>query len=71
MNVASGEHPGPFTVGDRVRPRGEWRDAQTPSIPAGVVRRAEPFGRGQVLYVGDDPRPYVAGIFERDDGVPA
>lgn len=58
----------PFSIGDRVRPTKEWRDAQTPSIPAGVVRRAEAFGRGQVLYVGDDSKPYAAGIFERDDG---
>lgn len=59
---------GPFTVGDRVRPVAAWRDAQTPMIPYGLVRKVEPFGRGQVLWVGDDPKPYVAGIFERDDG---
>ena len=58
----------PFAVGDSVRPTFDWRDALSPPIPWGIVRRVEPWGLGQVLYVGDDPKPYVAGIFERDDG---
>lgn len=56
-----------FFVGDRVRPTAEWRDGNTPEIPEGEVKRVEPFGMGQVLYVGDDPKPYVSGIFERCD----
>ena len=56
----------PFAIGDRVRPTAAWCDAQTPAIPAGIVRKVEPFGRGQVLWIIADPRPYVAGIFERE-----
>lgn len=57
-----------FAVGDRVRPRPEWRDGQTPVIPTGEVKQTEPFGKGQVLRVGDDRRWNVSGCFEPDDG---
>ncbi len=56
-----------FSVGDRVRPTALWRDWKSPAIPSGVVRKVEPFGRGQVLYIGDDRLPYVSGIFELDE----
>jgi hypothetical protein len=59
------EHPR-WRVGDRVRPRAEWSDGQTPVIPSGEVTRAEAFGLGQIVKVGSDPRFYVAGCFERD-----
>lgn len=58
-----------FKVGDKVRPIAEWRDGKTPTIPSGEVKRVDSFGLGQVVKVGSDPRFYVAGIFERDEGV--
>lgn len=61
------EHPR-FVVGDSVRPCPEWRDAQTPAIPSGTVTSVDSFGLGQIVKVGTDPRFYVAGCFERDDG---
>ena len=51
-----------------MRPTAAWRDGKIPPIPVGVVRAVEPFGHGQILYVGDDSLPYYSGIFERDDG---
>lgn len=57
------EHPR-WRVGDRVRPRHEWSDGQTPVIPSGEVVRAETFGLGQLVKVGSDPRFYLAGQFE-------
>lgn len=59
------EHPR-WRVGDRVRPRPEWSDGQTPVIPSGDVTRAETFGLGQIVKVGSDPRFYMAGQFERE-----
>ena len=59
------EHPR-WRVGDRVRPRPEWTDGQTPVIPSGGVVRAETFGLGQLVKVGSDPRFYLAGQFERE-----
>lgn len=56
-----------FNVGDQVRPLPEWRDGQTPAIPTGEVKQIAPFGKGQVVMVGDDTRWYVAGVFERDN----
>lgn len=53
-----------FKIGDNVRPTPEWRDAITPQIPWGKIKDASPFGEGQVLRVGDDPRWYIAGCFE-------
>lgn len=63
---ASG-HPR-FRVGDRVRPISDWQDGKTPLIPTGEVTRIDSFGLGQIVKVGSDPRFYVAGIFEMDEG---
>lgn len=60
------EHPR-FKVGDKVRPRLEWRDAQTPPIPSGEVTRVDSFGLGQVIKVGDSRQFYTAGTFELDE----
>lgn len=57
-----------FRVGDRVRPVSDWQDGKTPIIPTGEVTRVDSFGLGQIIKVGSDPRFYVAGIFERDEG---
>lgn len=61
----NGRHPR-FAVGDRIRPRPEWRDGQSPPIPSGAVKQVAAFGRGQVLRVGDDAAWYTAGTFEPD-----
>jgi hypothetical protein len=50
-------------VGDRVRPKPEWRN--TPNkIPSGVVVCVERWGRGVVVYVGSSPRAFADFVFE-------
>lgn len=50
-------------VGDMVRPRSEWKDDPN-RIPAGVVRRVEPWGEDGALYVGDERRAFAGFVFE-------
>ena len=71
MTDPATKHHGPFTCGERVRPTPAWRDGITPEIPDGEVTHAEPFGLGQLIRVGDDPKLYPSGIFERDGGAAA
>lgn len=64
--TGSYKHPR-LKVSERVRPIAAWRDALTPSIPTGVVTAVEPLGLGQLVWIDDHPKPYFAGMFERDD----
>jgi hypothetical protein len=57
----------PFKVGDRVRPRPEWRDDPN-RIPSGVVRAVVPFGDDGALYVGAERRAFAGYVFEADPG---
>jgi hypothetical protein len=62
----------PFKVGDRVRPRSEWRapqlwGGQPCGIPSGIVRAIVPWGDDGALYVGDDHRAFAAYVFELED----
>ena len=52
-----------FKVGDYVRPRPERKDDPN-NIPAGVVRRIEPWGDVGALYVSDERRAFAAYVFE-------
>jgi hypothetical protein len=55
-----------FKLGDLVEPTADWGRllARFPeAIPRGAVRAIAPWGSGQVLYVGADPRPFVADCF--------
>jgi hypothetical protein len=52
-----------FRVGDYVRPRPEWRDDPN-KIPAGLVRKIEPWGEVGALHVGDGQRVFTAYVFE-------
>jgi hypothetical protein len=53
-------------VGDKVRPRPEWRDDAN-RVPYGRVREVVPWGDCGVIYVEGDHRGFYAGIFEIDD----
>ncbi len=55
-----------FEVGDLVRPKPEWRDTPN-NVPSGRVRAIAPWGKDGALYVGDEPRAFVAYVFEKDD----
>jgi hypothetical protein len=50
-------------VGDRVRPRPEWRDDPN-KIPTGRVVRTEPWGHGLAIYVEDETRAFADYVFE-------
>ena len=52
-----------FRVGDKVRPRPEWKDDPN-NIPSGVVRRIELWRDVGALYVGDERRAFAAYVFE-------
>jgi hypothetical protein len=56
-----------FQIGDKVRPRPEWRDDPN-NIPTGCVRAIEPFGNDGALYVDDERRAFADYVFEKDDG---
>lgn len=58
----SGRHECAFKIGDRVRPRPEWKDDPN-KVPTGVVRLIAPFGDG-ALYVGNERRAFAAYVFE-------
>lgn len=53
-------------VGDRVRPRPEWRDDAN-RVPSGRVRAVVPWGDCGVVYVEGDHRGFCAWVFEIDD----
>jgi hypothetical protein len=53
-----------FKLGDRVRPRPEWRDDPN-RILSGVVRKIEPWGDEKAIYVDDERRAFAGYVFER------
>jgi len=53
-------------VGDKVRPRPEWRDDAN-RVPYGHVRAVVPWGDYGVIYVEGDHRGFCASVFEIDD----
>jgi hypothetical protein len=65
-----------FKIGDRMRPKPEWREApawtgrdpdnENPVVPSGVVRAIVPWGDCGALYVGEDHRAFAADVFELD-----
>jgi hypothetical protein len=55
-----------FKVGDKVRPRLEWREDPN-RVPSGRVREIAPFGEDGALYVGDERRAFAAHVFEFED----
>lgn len=54
-----------FEVGDRVKPKPEHQKDK--SIPYGLVVEVQPWGKGQLLRVGNNSRVHPAGYFERDE----
>jgi hypothetical protein len=54
-----------FQIGDKVRPRPEWRDDPN-NVPTGRVRAIEPFGSDGALHVGDERRAFAGYVFEPD-----
>ncbi len=63
-----------FVVGDYVVPKAEWQGHWP--VPTGYVKNIGSWGGRPdgVLYVGDDPRPFIADVFEKatppDDAPP-
>src|SRR5262245_32593172 len=63
-----------FKVGDMVKPKPGWdknismAGGMQYALPAGRVTDARPWGRGQVIKVGDS-RYHEAGCFEPDDSM--
>jgi len=60
----------PFSPGDTVQPKPEFIETVTArgamaKVPSGIVREVVKWGNGQVLYVGDDKRPFYAGCFDK------
>jgi hypothetical protein len=53
-------------VGDKVRPRPEWREDPN-NIPTGRVIRIEPWGNCGALYVEDEHRAFAGWVFEVDE----
>jgi hypothetical protein len=51
-------------VGDRVRPRPEWR---RDPVPTGRVKRTGAPWRPDVLYVGNERRGFCEYVFELDE----
>lgn len=57
---------GRFVEGDRVRLRAEHRDTLTPVRPIGIVSKVAPYGKGQVIKIGDHSGWQLAGMYEHD-----
>ena len=55
-----------FRVGDKVRPKLEWREDPN-RVPAGRIVRIEPWGDEGAIYVEGERRAFAAYVFERDD----
>lgn len=53
-----------FEVGDRVEPRPDWRGTAD-RVPTGTVVKVVPWGKGQVLYVEGERRPFLSGCFQK------
>lgn len=56
--------PLPFQVGDRVKPKPEWR--HTGAVPKGRVRQVEPWGQAgeAVIYLDGDHRGFASFVFD-------
>jgi hypothetical protein len=50
-------------IGDRVKPKPEWRDDLN-RIPSGCVREVVPWGHCGVVYVEGDHRGFIADVFD-------
>jgi hypothetical protein len=55
-----------FCVGDKVRPRPEWREDPN-RIPSGRIVRIEPWGDCGAIYVECARRAFAGYVFERDE----
>jgi hypothetical protein len=53
-------------VGDKVRPRSEWREDPN-QVPAGRIVAIAPWGDDGAIYVEGERRAFAAYVFERDE----
>ena len=53
-----------FRVGDKVKPRPEWRDDSN-RVPSGRIVRIEPFGDDGAIYVEGERRAFAAYVFQK------
>ena len=54
-----------WRVGDKMRPRPEWRDDPN-KVPSGRIVRIEPWGDDGAIYVEAERRAFAAYVFEHD-----
>jgi hypothetical protein len=55
-----------WRVGDKVRPRAEWRNDPN-KIPSGRIVRIEPWGDVGAIFVEGEQRAFAGYVFEHND----
>ena len=55
-----------FHLGDKVRPRPEWREDPN-KIPSGRIVRIEPWGDEGAIFVEGEKRAFAGFVFEHND----
>lgn len=56
-----------FSVGDIARPKPGNLGM---GLPSGRVRRIVPYGEGQMLFIGDEKKAQLSGLFDREEAPP-